>query len=62
MQSTDRSNIVEDYLYAHRSFFHSLTAAEGSEGTTAGRVVAPCSITEHHGYRSNEVTRANKIK
>ena len=60
MQSIDRSNIVEDYINAHRSFFHSLTAPEGSEGTTAGRVVASCSITVHHGYRSNEVKRAKK--
>ena len=43
-------------------FFYPFTASDGSEGSTAGRVVSPCSIMVHHGFRSNEVRRARKQK
>ena len=31
---------------------YSFTASDGSEESTAGRVVSPCSIMMHHGFRS----------
>ena len=37
---------------------YSFTASDGSEGSTAGRVVSPCSIMMHHGFRSKEARRA----
>ena len=43
----------------HR-FFYSFTASDGSEGTTASRVVSTCSIMVHHGYRSKEARRARR--
>ena len=47
---------------AHRFFSYSFTASDGSEGTTAGRVVSPRSIMVHHGFRSQEARRARKQK
>ena len=41
-------------------FFNSFTASNGSEGSTAGRLVSPCSIIMHHGFRSKEARRARK--
>ena len=41
-------------------FFYSFTASDGSERSTAGRVVSPCSIMMHHGIRSKEARRARK--
>ena len=41
-------------------FFYSFTASDGSEGSTAGRVVSPCSIMMHHGFRSKEARCARK--
>ena len=45
---------------AHRFFFHSFTASDGSEGPTAGCVVSPRSFVEHHRFRSKEVRLARK--
>ena len=45
-----------------RFFSYSFTASDGSEESTAGRVVAPCSIMVHHGFRSNQARRAIKQK
>ena len=41
-------------------FFYSFTASDGSEGSTAGRLVSPCSIMMHHGFRSKVARRARK--
>ena len=43
-------------------FFYPFTASDGSEESTAGRVVSPCSIMMHHGFGSNEARRAKKQK
>ena len=45
-----------------RFFSYSFTASDGSEESTAGRVVSPCSIMMHHGLRSKEARRARKKK
>ena len=45
-----------------RFFSYSFTASDGSQEFTAGRVVSPCSIMMHHGYRSKEARRARKQK
>ena len=45
-----------------RFFSNSFTASDGSEESTAGRVVSPCSIMMHHGLRSEEARRARKQK
>ena len=47
-----------------RFFSYSFTASDGSEETTAGRVVSPCSIKVHHGFRSKEArpTREKKYR
>ena len=45
-----------------RFFSYSFTASDGSEESTAGRVVSPCSIMMHHGFRSIEARRARKQK
>ena len=45
-----------------RFFSYSFTASDGSEESTAGRVVSPCSIMMHHGLRSKEARRARKQK
>ena len=44
----------------HRLIFYSFTASIGSDETTAGRVVSPCSIMMHHGFRSKDARRARK--
>ena len=49
----------KEFKYAHR-LFYSFIASDGSEGTTADRVVSPRSIMVHHGYRSKEARRAIK--
>ena len=41
---------------------YSFTSSDGQEESTAGRVVSPCSIMVHHGFRSKEVRRARKQK
>ena len=41
-------------------FFYSFTASDGSEGSTAGRVVSPWSIIMHHCFTSKEARRARK--
>ena len=47
-----------DFLYLEMTtfcvlrFFYSFTASDGSDGSTAGRVISPCSIMMHHGFRS----------
>ena len=46
-------------LCTHRSFY-SFTASDGSDGTTAGRVVSPRSIMVHHGLRNKKTRRAIK--
>ena len=43
-----------------RFFSYSFTVSDGSVETTAGRVVSPCSIMVHHGFRSKEVRRTRK--
>ena len=43
-----------------RFFSYSFTASDGSEESNAGRVVSPCSIMVHHGFRSEEARRARK--
>ena len=45
-----------------RFFSYSLAASDGSEESTAGRVVSPCSIMVHHGLISIEARRARKQK
>ena len=45
-----------------RFFSYSITASDGSEESTAGRVVSPCSIMVHHGFRNIEARRARKQK
>ena len=45
-----------------RFFSYSFTVSDGSVETTAGRVVSPCSIMVHHGFRSKEARRARKQK
>ena len=45
-----------------RFFFYFLTASDGSEESSAGRVVSPCSIMVHHGFRSIEARHARKQK
>ena len=45
-----------------RFFFYSFTASDGSEESTTGRVVSPCSIMVHRGLRSIEARRARKQK
>ena len=47
-------------LCARHFFFYPFTASNGSEGTTAGRVVSHRSTTEHHGFRSKEARCARK--
>ena len=56
------SSLSPQVASVHRLFFYSFTASDGSEEFTAGRVVSPCSITMHHGFRSNEVRRERKQK
>ena len=43
-------------------FSYSFTVSDGSEESTAGRVVSTCSIMMHHGLRSKEARRARKKK
>ena len=43
-------------------FIYSFTVSDGSEESTAGHVVSPCSITMHNGFRCKEVRRARKQK
>ena len=43
-------------------FFYSITASDGSEGSTAGRVVSPCSIMMHHGFSSKEAARKQRYR
>ena len=43
-----------------RIFSYSFTASDGSQESTAGRVISPCSIVMHHGFRSKEAMRARK--
>ena len=45
-----------------RFFSYSFTASDGPEESTADRVVSPCSIMVHHGFRSKEARRARKQK
>ena len=52
--------LLKTTVCPHSFFFHSITASDGSEGTTAGRVVSPRSIMVHHGLRSKEVRCARK--
>ena len=47
-------------MFCVHRFFYSFTASDGSEGTTTGRVVSPCSIMMHHGFRGKKVRRAGK--
>ena len=43
-------------------FSYSFTASDGTEESTAGRVVSPCSIMVHHGFRSRGMRHARKQK
>ena len=52
--------LLKTTFYVHCFFFYYFTASVGSEGTTTGHVVSPCSIMMHHGFTSNEVKCARK--
>ena len=43
---------LEKTTFCVLRFFYSFTASDGSEESTAGHVVSPCSIMMHHGFRS----------
>ena len=43
-----------------RFFSYSFTASDGSEESTAGHVVSPCTIMVHDGFRSKEARRVRK--
>ena len=58
----DFLNLEKTTLCVLRFFSYSFTAHDGSEESTAGRVVSPCSIMMHHGFRSKEASRARKQK
>ena len=45
-----------------RLFSYSFNVSDGSVEATAGRMVSPCSIMEHHGFRSREARCARKQK
>ena len=51
MLSCDRADIVKDCILC--ALFLLFTAADGSEVTTAGRVVSPRSIILQHGFEVN---------
>ena len=51
---------VEKTTFCVLRFFYSFTASGGSEESTAGRVVSPCIIMMHRGFRSEEARRARK--
>ena len=49
----EQSDHVQAASFAPLRFFsYSFTASDGSEKSTAGRVVSPCSIIVHRGLRS----------
>ena len=50
--------LLKTSFCVHGFFFYSFTASDGSEGTTAGRVVSLRSMMVHHGCRSIEAKRA----
>ena len=53
--------LINIFILPQKMFFsYSLTASDGSEESTAGRVVSLCSIMMHHGFRSKEARRARK--
>ena len=58
--SRDRSDIVKGYILCASFLFLSFTASDGSDGTTAGRVVSLRSIMVHRGFISKEVRCARK--
>ena len=43
-----------------RFFSYSFTASDGSEESNAGRAASPCTVMEHHGFRSQKARRARK--
>ena len=49
--------LLKSTFSAH-CFFYSFTASGGYEVTTAGRVLSPRSIVEHHGFRSQACKNA----
>ena len=53
---------LEKTTFCVLRFSNSFAASDGSEESTAGCVVAPCSIMMHHCFRSKEVRRARKQK
>ena len=48
----DFLNFEKTTLCVLHFFSYSFTVSDGSEESTAGRVVSPCTIMVHHGYRS----------
>ena len=45
-----------------RFFSYSFTASDGSDESTAGRVVSPYYVMMCHGFRSKEARRARKLR
>ena len=45
---------IHTFSFFFHFFPYSVTASNGSEESTAGCVVSPCSIMMHHGLRSKE--------
>ena len=58
----DFLNLEKTTFCVLRFFSYSFTASDCSEESTAGRVVSPCSIMAHHGFRSQEARHARKQK
>ena len=53
----DLINLEKTTFCVIRFFSYSFTASDGSEESTAGRVISPCSIMVHHGFRSKEACK-----
>ena len=58
----DFINLEKTTFCVPRFILYYFTASGGSEESTAGREVSPCSIMMHHGFRSKEARRARKQK
>ena len=54
----DFLSLEKTTLFVLCFFSYSFTASDCSEESTADRVVSPCSIMGHHGFRSKEAKRA----
>ena len=58
----DFLNLEKTTFYVLRFFSYSFTVSDDPEESIAGRVVSPCSIMMHHGFRSKVARRAIKQK